>query len=158
MATQPEITAIYELGTNLIKEHGLYEKGWRFNLGNMKRLVGRCEYKTKQIKFSVHYLLKSSQREIRNVILHEIAHALVGPGHHHDYVWRRQARAIGCTAMRCASPEAVSTATPNYIIKCTRCGKEYPRYRLKRKLTNGSYRSTCCSAELEFFKVAKNAS
>ena len=36
--------------------------------------------------------------EVKNTLLHEIAHALVGPGHRHNRVWRQKAREIGCDA------------------------------------------------------------
>lgn len=37
---------------------------------------------------------------IRDTWLHEIAHALVGPDHGHDEVWRTKALAIGCDGKR----------------------------------------------------------
>ena len=44
---------------------------------------------------------KASVDHITDTILHEIAHALVGPRHGHNAIWRQKAREIGCTAMRC---------------------------------------------------------
>ena len=41
--------------------------------------------------------------DIRDTLLHEIARAIVGPGHAHDAVWRTAARRIGCTAKRCST-------------------------------------------------------
>jgi hypothetical protein len=38
-------------------------------------------------------------------ILHEIAHALVGPKHGHDKFWKLKARELGCSAKRCHSLE-----------------------------------------------------
>jgi hypothetical protein len=52
------------------------------------------------------------EREVRDTILHEIAHALVGPSHGHDAVWRRQALAIGSSGQRCVSSDAPAVAGP----------------------------------------------
>ena len=47
-----------------------------------------------------------SDDEVLDTILHEIAHALVGPQHGHDAVWRAKAREIGCTGERCVSSDS----------------------------------------------------
>ena len=38
-----------------------------------------------------------------DTLLHEIAHAIVGPGHAHDAVWQTAARRIDCKAKRCST-------------------------------------------------------
>lgn len=40
---------------------------------------------------------------IRDTILHEIAHALVGPNHCHDLVWKAKCLEIGATPRRCGA-------------------------------------------------------
>ncbi len=56
-------------------------------------------------------------RTDEGTILHEIAHALVGPGHGHDSVWRTQALKIGCTGSRCV-PEDAPKLEGNWIGVC----------------------------------------
>jgi predicted SprT family Zn-dependent metalloprotease len=44
--------------------------------------------------------------EIRDVILHEIAHALAGHKAGHGPVWKAAARKVGAKPSRCAAPSA----------------------------------------------------
>ena len=47
----------------------------------------------------------SSLDQVRDTILHEIAHALVGPGHGHDAVWKRKCREVGARPERCGQAD-----------------------------------------------------
>ena len=48
-----------------------------------------------QVELSVSFVLRATWSDIRDTLLHEIAHAIVGPGHGHDAVWQTAARRIG---------------------------------------------------------------
>jgi predicted RNA-binding Zn-ribbon protein involved in translation (DUF1610 family) len=65
--------------------------------------------------------------------LHEIAHALVGPGYGHCWVWKRKALEIGCNGKRCHSKEDTILVESTLIANCPNCGKEYGRFRKPRK-------------------------
>lgn len=91
---------IYEEAISLMNLHSLIEGGWRFELSMHKTFLGMCYYDTKTIAYSSHFLNAPSET-ITNVVLHEIAHALVGPGEGHSEVWKAVARQIGCTGDRC---------------------------------------------------------
>lgn len=101
----------------LISLHGL--KRWSFQFDDALKRAGSCSFATKVITLSRLYCLKASNADVRDTILHEIAHALAGPDHHHDKVWREKARAIGCTAERCHN---VEFAPSRYIKFCEVCG------------------------------------
>lgn len=123
----------------LMERHGLIEAGWKFELNDRKRAVGLCNYRTKTLHFSVHFLT-NSEEEIVNTLLHEIAHALVGSGHGHNDVWRAMAYTVGCTGERCAAVGTVSTAEPKYMKSCDTCGWEKGVYRVtastRRRICN----------------------
>ena len=89
---RPHAEAI-NLAVDMMKEHGLSD--WRIKLDHARRRAGQCDYNKKEISLSRHYVRYAEMDHIRDTILHEIAHALVGPHHGHDAVWRQQARAIG---------------------------------------------------------------
>ena len=91
--------AALELGAALFKQHGLDD--WSLKLDHARRRAGMCDYNSKTISLSRHYVRYADMDHIRDTLLHEIAHALVGPKHGHDLVWRNKAREIGCSAMRC---------------------------------------------------------
>jgi len=95
------------LAHKLMEQHGLiYKRGlhdvppWSFVWDRAKRRHGQCRYSRKQISLSRPLTRLLSEDEVRDTILHEIAHALIGPGHGHGPEWKEQARAIGCNASR----------------------------------------------------------
>ena len=75
--------------------------------------------------------------EVRDTILHEIAHALVGPGHGHDAVWKAKCVEVG------AKPEAAA-ATPT----CPRAGGRR-RARSAASGSRGTAGRSGCAAELQ---------
>ena len=126
------------LGLHLIREHGAVnglKKGWKFAFDLAPVRGGVCRYKEKLIALSVTFCLKASKAEIVDTILHEIAHAIVGPNHGHDEAWKTVARRIGCTAKRC---HRVDHTPPRWRGECP-CGKEWKRQRLSQRARRG-----CC--------------
>ena len=90
---------VMDLAHRLLAEHDL--QNWRISFDHARRRAGLCNFSTKTISLSRHYASEAPLDHIKDTILHEIAHALVGHSHGHDAEWRRKAREIGCSAMRC---------------------------------------------------------
>lgn len=86
------------LAAALMTQHGLTD--WRFTFDNARARFGVCRPDRREIGLSRRLTALSTEDEVRNTLLHEIAHALVGPGHGHDEVWRATALAIGCDGKR----------------------------------------------------------
>lgn len=83
---------------NLLNTHkftSLYEKGWRTCFSKNEKNIASCHYNEKRIQFNVIALQSQGEADIKKTILHEIAHALVGPGYGHGEVWINKAREIG---------------------------------------------------------------
>ena len=136
MAVTRPLGAAIDLATKLMDAHGL--EGWRFKLDHARRRAGQCDYKSKTISLSRLYVRFAEIDHIRDTILHEIAHALVGPRHGHDAVWRQKAREIGCTATRCHS---LSFARARWVMTCPNGCFSVERHRKKSGLVCASCKS-----------------
>ena len=98
---------VRDLALELMKKHGLLEKGWKFEFDNAKRRFGYCQYRPKIISISKHISKLNSVEEVTDTILHEIAHALAGPKAGHYSKWKYQAMAIGAKPERCYSRDVI---------------------------------------------------
>jgi predicted SprT family Zn-dependent metalloprotease len=99
-----QLFAAAALARRLMNQHGL--RDWALVFDNAKTRAGLCRPAQRQLGLSRPLTELHSEGEVRDTILHEIAHALVGTEHRHDAVWRAKAREIGCTGDRCVSSDA----------------------------------------------------
>ena len=116
---------------------GVLGTGWHVDFDLAPRRAAQCMYNEERIQLAVGHCLKADPHEVRNTVLHEIAHAIAGPGHHHDEHWKRIARQIGCTAERCTR---VKHSAGRWIGRCGCGGRIYRRQRLTRALRFASCR------------------
>jgi predicted SprT family Zn-dependent metalloprotease len=144
------LTEVEAKGKQLIREHEVnsgLESGWQFAFDLAPARGGACRYMEKQITLSVTYCLKASREEIVDTILHEIAHAIVGPKHGHDATWKAAAQQIGCTAERC---HRVQHTVPRWYGRCG-CGQEWKRQRLTQRTKISRCRK--CKGNIEWKRV-----
>lgn len=107
------LAEICKLAAALLAEHGL--AGWSFSFDHASRRAGCCDYRRKRISLALQFARQAGEEEIRDTLLHEIAHALVGKKHNHDAVWRAKAQQIGGSGERCHN---LSFSPPRYIVAC----------------------------------------
>lgn len=103
-----------QLARSLMDKHGLHHVPFEFDRG--KRRLGATHFQypvgfpeagiLKKITLSVHYVDLLPEDEIRDVILHEIAHALSPASEGHGLIWKRNAIRVGAKPQRCAVPSA----------------------------------------------------
>lgn len=119
------------LALEKMEEHGLIDRRWYFEFDNAKNAFGRCFYSKCKITLSKYLVELNSVEQVLDTILHEIAHALVGPGHNHDEVWRRCAIRIGCNGERCYNKHNDNVVTPKgkYQASCPNCHKVHHRHK-----------------------------
>lgn len=94
----------YALAEHLLEVHGLDD--WTVVYDTAKSRAGVCRFRDRVLGLSAPLTVLHDEAEVRDTILHEIAHALVGPAHGHDAHWRRVATGIGCTGRRCVPADA----------------------------------------------------
>ena len=108
------IQQTYDLVVDLLKQWGLREKGWTFAVSRGKNTLGSCVYRTKTIKISKYLIQLGTDKEVRDTVLHEIAHALAGGKAGHGPLWRMKCRQIGlANPERCA--ENLSYEVPHRV-------------------------------------------
>ena len=135
-----ELSGVRLLADRLLNEHELFEKGWSFSFDRAKRRAGSCKFSKKEITLAKAYAEQEDFKEIKNTILHEIAHALVGPKHGHNEIWRQKALEIGCDAERC---HYVVFSKPKYKLTCINRCFEVARYRVNQNFLHSRICSKC---------------
>jgi predicted SprT family Zn-dependent metalloprotease len=115
------------LAQALLQKHGLHSMGWRFAFNRGQRQLGLCRFHDKRIELSLHYCLRHNEPEIRDTLLHEIAHAIAGPEAGHGPKWKAACLHIGAKPHRLAAsanlPQAPWRAT------CQGCQQSFDRFR-----------------------------
>lgn len=125
------------LAHTLMDHHGL--ASWTFQFDRAKKRFGLCNYSKKIISLSRVLTELNEEALVRDTILHEIAHALVGPGVGHGKVWKEKIVEIGGVPCRCFDGASVQLAPMKYIGECPNCAQQFPAAR-KRK----SACALCC--------------
>ena len=98
------------LARSLMTAHGVGD--WELDLDRARRRAGQTDHARRRITLSRHLMSLYDEAEVRETILHEIAHARVGASHGHDAVWRAEARRIGSSGRRLVDPQAPQVEGP----------------------------------------------
>jgi predicted SprT family Zn-dependent metalloprotease len=106
---------------------------WSFAFDRAVKRWGACWFQRRTISLSIHHVELHDLASVEDTVRHEIAHALAGPDHVHDAVWRAIAISVG------ANPdwrEEVEKPPPGrWQANCPNCGHLYHRYRDPQKST-----------------------
>ena len=117
---------------------------WKFVWSNGKRQLG-CIRRSKngsprfvrELRLSRHLVRNNDEDEVRDTILHEIAHIKAGHAAGHGPLWKHWAETVGAKPVRCAEASEVKMPESKYIVVCTMCenvaSKPHRRVRLARK-------------------------
>ena len=89
------LNGVAEMARRLMDEHGL--TGWTVAFGEARKRLGDCHFRHHVIRISRAHALEGSGEQIRDTVLHEIAHAIAGYEAGHGPLWKATARRIGAT-------------------------------------------------------------
>lgn len=127
---------VRERARRLMDAHGL--AAWEFGFNTNVRRAGVCFYPHRgqpgRIELSAHFAERNSDEEVFDTIRHEVAHALVGPGHGHDAAWRAKCRELGARPEACYG-EGVEMPRGRWRATCPGCATEFDRHRRPRRTT-----------------------
>jgi hypothetical protein len=125
MPFSPRLLEVQRLARRLLAGHGLGD--WSFAYNRSKLQMGLCVFGRRLILLSAYFVELNGDEAVLDTLLHEIAHALVGPGHGHDAVWRAKCLEVG------AKPERLSYAVKmplgRWRAVCPGCGRLHDRHR-----------------------------
>ncbi len=86
---------IASLACSMMEEHGLMLKGWTFGFDNAVKRLGCTHFRQKKITMSRQASVLMTDAEAKQIILHEIAHALLPSDVKHGKAWKDLAKSIG---------------------------------------------------------------
>ena len=138
-----------------MREHGLLDKGWSFGWDAPIGRFGQCNYTRKEITISERFISESDE-EIIDVILHEIAHAIVGKKAGHGWEWKHQCRIIGARPERLYESLETKPPPPNYVMKCPSCDRKWYRYRMRKR--NFGSRCPDCQVQVKIYRINRKES
>lgn len=140
------------LARSLITEHGL--AGWSFAFDHARRRFGACNFTRRRITLSRPLVLLNGIDEVRDTVLHEIAHALCPPGEGHGRRWRATCARLGAKPKRCYNEQDVVSpprAPARYLLGCARCDWWSPR----RRRMKGKYVCRTCRGRVVYRDVER---
>ncbi|HLS26226.1 MAG TPA: SprT-like domain-containing protein [Beutenbergiaceae bacterium] len=125
------------MGRRLLDRHGL--EHWDLRWDRAKRRAGMCRFDTRVISLSRYLTELHDAEQVRDTVLHEIAHALAGPDAGHGPQWRAKAELVGANPRRTLPPEVPLPDAP-WQGRCPG-GHEHVRF---RRPTRPLSCSRCC--------------
>lgn len=141
------LTDAYNLAESLMRQHGLREevpgKFWHFEFSSGKKVLGYCKYSRRTLYLSAPFAKLNGEELVRDVILHEIAHALAPRGAHHGPQWQLVAIRIGARPEACQTGPDMVRVPGKWQARCPGCGTLFHRYRLTKR---GTACRACCRA------------
>jgi predicted SprT family Zn-dependent metalloprotease len=139
-----------DLALTLMEDNRL--GSWSFAFDNAKQRCGACFHGKRKITLSRHFVTLNSEAEVRDTVLHEIAHAHAGAKAGHGPAWQMQAIRLGARPERCA----VNVDMPEGNVKGVcgpRCPVRHTRHRMPPKHQLHGWRCNRCYESITWTRV-----
>jgi len=148
---------VAKLARELLNQHGFGHVPFEFDRGTKR--IGACHFKrdseckryVSSISFSHHWAGLLDEKDIRDTILHELAHAIAGFEAGHGPRWKAAARRIGANPTRTHDgiPNHLQAKVHNYVAICEN-NSEHKVYfdKMGKNWRLGRYRCGKCKGQL----------
>jgi len=93
------VRRVHGFANRLLGRHADRLADWRFGFDDGQRRAGACFPQRRLVTVSRQFALEAPWEEVRDTVIHEVAHALT-PGQGHGPAWRAAARDLGGSARR----------------------------------------------------------
>jgi len=133
-----ELTKAKNIAKQLIEQHC---NDYHFEWFNGTSTYGLCCRRIHTIKISKILTELNSEKEFRNTILHEIAHALTTGGHNKEFY--KMCIKVGSAPERCYSTSVITPKKDSYIYECPKCKQKVTRHKMIGK--NKTACGRCCN-------------
>lgn len=150
-----KISEVEKIALKLMGENGMHAPYWKLKFINRKSVAGRC-YKSNwngkrnasgRIELSIPFMEAFDEAEVRETILHEIAHGLTDPRFKpHGPEWKANAKKIGSNGSRCVSVDAPKIKS-RYLGTCPN-GHEFTRHKKSEAITGNFTYCPPCSKKM----------
>lgn len=131
---------VLQLARRALDACGLQD--WEVGVDHARRRAGACHFADKRISFSRYLIPLYDCATAREVVLHEVAHALVGPRAGHGRRWQQAVKNLGGRAERTLPATAPSLPapwigvckaghrverfrTPTRVLACSKCSRDF---------------------------------
>jgi len=131
------LTAANTIAVNMLHDHGLAQQGWTVVWDSARGRNGQCNYARKTISLSRITNAIRDEADVRQTIIHEVAHALT-PGADHGYLWKIKFRALGGSGDRVARDKVDVSLISKYRVECSVTGKPLGHANRKGKVLASS--------------------
>lgn len=84
----------WESANNMVR-HNLPFSDWTVRFDRARHRAGACDFTSGELIFSIPFIRHYTRWQFEQVVLHEIAHARVGPDNGHGREWKREAYKLG---------------------------------------------------------------
>lgn len=116
--TEEKLKSAILHGYNLLANNGLDE--WIIKTNNKTSSLAETWHDEKTIFFSKKFIIVSDKEQFEGIALHEITHALLGPGYGHGKTFRELCTKISKTdKYACTS---ITMQIKKYTLTCKDCG------------------------------------
>ena len=126
--TKPDL---FRMTRDLMDHHGLQH--WEIRIGSAKRIAGMCDPRKRRITMSFEIAKDWPIDQVRDTILHEIAHALTPKDRGHGKEWKAKCVEIGANPERCYDTATLPTPKGAWIRSCECGDKERRAHRRKSR-------------------------